>query len=255
MADVASLVSPPVALAAAAAPFRRLTVDHLRFVANGTTILDDLSVTLSPHGLTVLLGPNGAGKSVFLRLLNGLLTPTAGGIRWGDEPVSDATRRRQGFLFQKPVLLKRSALANLVFVLKLRRSRDARHAAERLLEEAGLAALAGRPARVLSGGERQRLALVRALATDPEVLLLDEPAAGLDPASTALLEETITRAVRRGVKVVLVTHDVGQARRLADDVLFLSRGRIAEHQPARDFFANPRSDEACAYLSGRLIMP
>lgn len=254
MADVATFGLPADAFTATRdAPFRALTVDGLCFVANGTTILDDISVRLPPSGLTVLLGPNGAGKSVFLRLVNGLLAPTAGVIRWGDEAVSEATRLRQGFLFQKPVLLKRSALANLLFVLKLRGHRHPRGTAERLLAEAGLAALADRPARVLSGGERQRLALVRALATDPDVLLLDEPAAGLDPASTALLEETIARAVRRGVKVLLVTHDVAQARRLADDVLFLSRGRIAEHQPARDFFANPRSDEARAYLSGRLI--
>ncbi|WP_181704287.1 ATP-binding cassette domain-containing protein [Chthonobacter albigriseus] len=232
---------------------RSLQTVDLGFEAGGKTILDKVSMTLSPSGLTVLLGPNGAGKSVFLRLANGLLLPTRGTVRWGDDRPTDATRLTQSFVFQRPVLLRRSALDNVAFVLKLRGVAEARGKARSLLDAAGLGALADRPARVLSGGEQQRLAIVRALATGPGVLLLDEPTASLDPASVAAVEALIRSAESQGVKVILVTHDVAQARRLAHDVVFLSGGVVREHTAAADFFLSPHSAEARAYLDGRLI--
>lgn len=123
-----------------------------------------------------------------------------------------------------------------------------------LLDLAGLRALAHRSARVLSSGEQQRLSIVRALAADPDLLLLDEPTANLDPYATRMIEALIRQAEARGVTVVLVTHDVGQARRLADDVIFLNRGRVTEQTPADNFFDEPQTAEASAYLAGRLLL-
>ena len=167
--------------------------------------------------------------------------------------MSDAIRLRQAMVFQRPVVLRRSVGENLDFVLRLRGSRDPARRDE-LLDHVGLLERARQPARQLSGGEQQRLALARALATDPEILFLDEPTASLDPASIAKIEDIVRDTERRGTKGVFITHDIGQARRLARDVVFLHNGRIAEHAPAADFFASPTSDAARAYLEGRLVV-
>lgn len=220
----------------------------------GRRLIDNVDLTIGGGGLTVIMGPNGAGKSVLLRLLAGLLPPDGGTVRWAGRAPDRARTPRLGFVFQQPVLLRRSALANIRYVLRDgdRRARSARALAA--LTRAGLAHLADMPARLLSGGEQQRLALARALAPDPEVLLLDEPCANLDPAATAAIETLVADAARNGTKVVLVTHDIGQARRLADEVVFLHGGRIAERSPAATFFDMPVSDAAGAYLAGRLIL-
>jgi tungstate transport system ATP-binding protein len=201
----------------------------------------------------MVMGPNGAGKSLLLRLLHGLLTPSSGQVLWHGRPLDDDLRRRQAMVFQRPVLLRRSVAANIRFVLKLRGLAAPERTAE-ILHEVGLGKQAGQPARLLSGGEQQRLSLARALALEPEVLLLDEPTASLDPASTAAIETIVQGAHRRGTKVIFVTHDIGQARRLADDVVFLNRGRLLEHTPAPQFFGNPVSQPARDYLAGRLIL-
>ncbi len=213
--------------------------------------LDAVSFDLRPTGCTVILGPNGAGKSLLLKLLHGLIMPTSGRIEWGGSVPSDVTHR-QAMVFQKPILLRRSVSANIEFVLKAR----GRKAADcnRLLDHVGLLHKARQPARLLSGGEAQRLALARALATEPEVLLLDEPTASLDPASVLAIEKIVSEASARGVRIVLVTHDIGQARRLADDVLFLSGGQVLEHAPADQFFPEPRCQAARDYLQGKLVV-
>ena len=256
---VAALRSPFLAAgtgiaAARERPLLPLRLEEVQFSAGGRTILDRVTLTLGPAGLTVLLGPNGAGKSVLLRLVNGLLVPSSGRIRWGAEEPGPAVRRRQALVFQSPALLRRSELANVAFAVRLRGGGNVRARAMAALEEAGLAALAGRPARVLSGGEQQRLALARALVGSPEVLLLDEPTASLDPASVAKLEGMITEAVRQGTRVILVTHDIAQARRLADEVVFMARGRVTERTASADFFTRPASPEARAYLAGQLVL-
>jgi tungstate transport system ATP-binding protein len=231
-------------------------VQDLRFEAGGQRLLDGIDLVLDQTSTTVIMGPNGAGKSLLLRLLHGLLTPTAGTVRWNGRAPDRAIRRRQAMVFQKPVLLRRSVLANVTYALKVHgvprsqrrpRARDA-------LAEAGLAELARRPARVLSGGEQQRLALARAWATDPEVLLLDEPTANLDPAGAHAVERIVAAIKQRSTKIVLTTHDLGQARRLADEVVFLHRGRLLEHCPARRFFDQPQSEQARAFLSGELVL-
>lgn len=221
--------------------------------ADGTRLIDIANLRLEAGALSVVMGPNGAGKSLLLRLLHGMIAPTAGTILWGGAPLSEAIRLRQAMVFQKPVLLRRSVAANIDFVLKLR-GRSAERKRLDLLEQVGLEDKAAQPARLLSGGEQQRLALARALATAPDVLFLDEPTASLDPASVLMIEEIVRGAQDRGTKVVFVTHDVGQARRLADEILFIHRGRVLEHSPAAGFFNTPASQEAGEYLAGRIVL-
>ncbi len=215
------------------------------------TVLDGLTLDLGPIGCTVVMGPNGSGKSLLLKLLHGLIAPAAGRIDWGGQAPADVTSR-QALVFQKPVLLRRSVAANMDFVLRARGKDRGRRDA--WLDHVGLAHKAHQPARLLSGGEAQRLALARALATEPEVLLLDEPTASLDPASVIAIERIVDDACRRGVRIIFVTHDPGQARRMADDVVFLHRGRVAEHASAADFFPEPRCEAARDYLNGRIVV-
>lgn len=230
-----------------------VTVEDLTYQAGGTVLIKGIDLTLDAGGVTVIMGPNGAGKSLFLRLLHGLLEPSGGWIAWGGHPLDDAVRRRQAMVFQRAVMLRRSVAANIDFVLRLRGRADPARRRE-ILEHAGLAAHADQPARLLSGGEQQRLALARALATEPDVLFMDEPTSNLDPASTLVIED-ITKAARdRGTKIVFITHDMGQARRLADDVVFMHRGKVLEHSPAAAFFNQPASAEAGDYMAGKIIL-
>jgi tungstate transport system ATP-binding protein len=218
-----------------------------------TPLIDGIDLTIAGENLMVVMGPNGAGKSLLLRLLHGLIAPTSGQVLWGGRPLDDALRRRQAMVFQRPVLLRRSVAANIRFALKLSHQ-AAPDSILAILREVGLEAQAGQPARLLSGGEQQRLSLARALALEPQVLFLDEPTASLDPASTAAIETIVKQARDRGTKIIFVTHDVGQARRLADEVVFLDRGRLTEHTPAGRFFDNPASEAAREYLAGRLVL-
>jgi tungstate transport system ATP-binding protein len=211
-------------------------------------IIEPLTLELRAGPSTVILGANGAGKSVLMRLMHGLLTPTEGRVSWsGGNP-----RRHQAMVFQRPVMLRRSALANVVYALKVAGVVDAQRVAMGALEEVGLAHLAHRSARVLSGGEQQRLALARAWALHPEVLFLDEPTASLDPGATREIEALIRAFDAAGTKVVMATHNLGQARRLGDEVLFLHQGRLVERTPVDQFFAKPASPEAAAFIRGEL---
>lgn len=228
-----------------------LAVRDLVLRYGDVTVLDHLSLDLGPSGCTMIMGPNGSGKSLLLKLLHGLVSPSAGRIDWGGYGPAEAMRR-QALVFQKPVLLRRSVAANVDFVLQARGKDRARCGG--LLAHVGLSHKAAQPARLLSGGEAQRLALARALATDPEVLFLDEPTASLDPASVLAIEEIVAGARTRGMRIIFVTHDAGQARRMADDVVFLHRGRVAEHSRACDFFPDPRSAAARDYLQGRIVV-
>ena len=239
-----------------AGSIRPVTVQGLSFAAGGQRLLDDLDLALDRTSTTVIMGPNGAGKSLLLRLLHGLLTPTSGEVRWNGRAPDRGVRRRQAMVFQKPVLLRRSVLGNVTYALKVHGVARAGRRARALgaLADAGLEALARRPARVLSGGEQQRLALARAWATRPEVLFLDEPTANLDPAGAQAVERMVAAIKDRGTKIVLTTHDLGQARRLADEVVFLHRGRLVEHAPAPRFFDQPQSVQAQAFVAGDLVL-
>lgn len=230
-----------------------LETQDLGFAAGATRILSDVALSITAGAPTVIIGPNGAGKSVLLRLLHGLLTPTDGHIRWGD--LGGDASRRQAMVFQRPVLLRRSAIANVLYPLRLAGipAQQRRERAEQALALVGLSMLAERPARRLSGGEQQRLALARAAATGAEVLFLDEPCASLDPGATRAVEQIVSRLAAQGTKIVMTTHDLGQARRLAGDIVFLHAGRVVERAPAETFFAGPSAPEAAAFLRGDLL--
>jgi tungstate transport system ATP-binding protein len=184
----------------------------------------------------------------------GLLPLTRGAISWGGRESASAARR--AIVFQRPAMLRRSAEANIRYALKAAGIPRAQHQARiaELLTLVGLEGLAKRPARRLSGGEQQRLALARALARDPAVLFLDEPTASLDPAATKAIEDIVSAVTVRGVKVVISTHDLGQAKRLAGDVVLLHRGRVIEHGGAQDFFAQPKTQEARQFTAGELLV-
>jgi tungstate transport system ATP-binding protein len=228
-----------------------LALQNVSFVAGGRAIIDEVSCELAAGPRTVILGPNGAGKSVLMRLCHGLLQPTSGRIVW--RGTRDQRRpRAQAMVFQRPVMLRRSALRNVIYGLSLaglsRQERERR--ARRVLDAVGLADAAGNPARVLSGGEQQKLALARAWALEPEVLFLDEPTANLDPGATRDVERIVDEIHASGTKIVMTTHNLGQARRLADEILFMSAGRLADHAPAERFFAQPSTPEAAAFIRG-----
>jgi tungstate transport system ATP-binding protein len=222
--------------------------------AGAVTILDGISLTIAPGAPTLLIGPNGSGKSTLIRLGMGLIEASAGRVSWGGR--SDANSKRRAMVFQRPVMLRRTAAENIAYALASRGVSKGEHAARTvsLLQRVGLADLADRPARRLSGGEQQRLALARALACEPEVLFLDEPTASLDPASTKAVEDIVRATAESGVKIVMASHDLGQAKRLAGDVIFLVRGRLIERAQANSFFASPAAPEATAFLRGDLVI-
>lgn len=230
-----------------------LHVSGLVYAIGGSRLIDGIDLAIEAGALTVVMGANGAGKSVLLRLLHGLLTPTAGTIYWAGQAPGEAVRNRQAMVFQRPVLLRRSVAANLDFVLRLRGRVDPERR-QALLERVGLSTRVWHSARLLSGGEQQRLALARALAVEPEVLFLDEPTASLDPASVLTIETLVREVQAAGTKVIFVTHDVAQARRLAGDVVFLHHGQLIEHAEATRFFEQPSSAVAAAYLEGRIVV-
>jgi tungstate transport system ATP-binding protein len=224
-----------------------LLLQEVSFTVNGRTIIDRISVEIAAGPRTIILGPNGAGKSVLMRLCHGLLKPTAGVIAWRG-PRNGGLR--QAMVFQRPVMLRRSALANVVYGMGLAgiapRERELR--ARDVLEAVGLSHLADRPARMLSGGEQQRVALARAWALNPEVLFLDEPTANLDPGATRDIERIIAQIHASGTKIIMSTHNLGQARRLGDEILFLYQGRLAERAPVERFFRRPASSEAASFI-------
>src|SRR5712671_5734789 len=225
-----------------------LRLDNVSFAVAGRPIIEPVTLALEAGPSTIILGPNGAGKSVLMRLMHGLLAPSSGTIAWsGADP-----RRRQAMVFQRPVMLRRSALQNIVYAVEAAGVGDSARLAREALEEVGLGALAHRPARVLSGGEQQRLALARAWALHPEVLFLDEPTASLDPSATREIESVIKAFDAAGTKVVMATHNLGQARRLGDEILFLDQGRLVERAPVEQFFPKPQSAQAAAFIKGEL---
>lgn len=235
-----------------------LSANEIVLARDGRTLLDNVSFSLNgTSGVTVLLGPNGAGKSLLVRTLCGLLKPDHGDVRWADQQPSRLGAKRIGIVFQSPVLLSRSVRENIFYALRATgvsadqwpdRTNEA-------LKRAGLEFLSEQDAGSLSGGEKQRLALARALACDPEVLVLDEPCANLDPASTAAIENTLRHVRDTGTPILFITHDINQARRVADQIVFMSKGRIVERRDdAAGFFHEPQTREARAYLRGELLV-
>ena len=230
-----------------------LALHGVSFSMRGKTIIEPLSLEIAAGPSTIILGANGAGKSVLMRLMHGLLAPSSGRVAWR-ETEAGRLRRLQAMVFQRPIMLRRSAIANVRYALKISgmSARDRERTALDALDEVGLRHVARQPARALSGGEQQRLALARAWALHPEVLFLDEPTASLDPTATREIEAVIRAFDAAGTKIVMATHNLGQARRLGDEVLFLHQGRLVERAPVERFFAAPASEEAAAFIKGEL---
>nr|VFK37474.1 MAG: amino acid ABC transporter ATP-binding protein, PAAT family [Candidatus Kentron sp. SD]VFK42231.1 MAG: amino acid ABC transporter ATP-binding protein, PAAT family [Candidatus Kentron sp. SD]VFK79675.1 MAG: amino acid ABC transporter ATP-binding protein, PAAT family [Candidatus Kentron sp. SD] len=231
-----------------------LILEDVCFEAGGNRLLHEISFRLDHGPRTVILGPNGAGKSLTLRICHGLLAPTKGRVRWRRD-AGDPALRQQAMVFQRPVLLRRSVMANVEYALRLRglpKSLRKSIVAD-ALNVVGLKPLMNRPARVLSTGEQQRLALARAWALRPQVLFLDEPTANLDPSATRAVEEIINVFYRAGTKIVMTTHDLGQAHRVADEILFFHRGQLIERSLVDDFFSRPCTREADAFVKGELL--
>lgn len=253
-ADAFVAAAPSGESAAARAHTLPLAVEGLGYRAGGRELLAGVSFTVHAGTFNVILGPNGAGKSLLLRLCHGLLQPDAGRIAWHGLTPAQA-RPHHAMVFQRPVVLRRSVAANVNYAMRVRRvpraqRRSRVHAA---LQATNLAQLAHAPATRLSGGEQQRLAMACAWALEPEVLMLDEPCANLDPRSTLDVENLIGTLRARGTTIMMTTHDLAQARRLGERVLFLNRGRLVEDAGASEFFAGPRSAEARAFLEGKLL--
>lgn len=230
-------------------------LDDVGFAAGGRQLLTGISTRLGCVPITAVLGPNGAGKTLLLRICRGLLTPTRGSVRWGIASTGQLGVR-VGYVPQHPVMLRRSVEANVNYALSLtgvprRRRADAARSA---LAAVRLEGFARTGARRLSGGERQRLAIARAWAQRPAALLLDEPAAHLDPAATISIEESIEAVRDAGTRIILCTHDLNQARRLADEVVFMHHGRILEQASGSVFFGQPQSDEAARFVAGELLV-
>lgn len=232
-----------------------LNVEGITYSAGGRVLIDGISFLLPRGGVTCILGPNGAGKSLLLRLCHGLIKPEAGQIQWANGDGKLAGRKRHGMVFQSPVMLRRSGSENIEHALRaagLNRA-ESRLRAAITLERFGLSSIAAQPARFMSGGEQQRLAIARAWALRPELIFLDEPCSQLDPGAVRQIEEMLYSLEAEGVTLVMTTHDLGQARRIADNIMFLNRGRLLEMERALDFFAAPKTAEARAFLAGDLL--
>jgi tungstate transport system ATP-binding protein len=229
-----------------------LRLEQVGLTVGSRAILQGVTAVLDAGVRTIILGANGAGKSVLLRICHGLLAPTTGTVRWNAE--ASLAARRQAMVFQRPVMLRRSAEANVAYALRLRKvpRLQRRPQARAALARVGLEALATHAARTMSVGEQQRLALGRAWALRPEVLFLDEPTASLDPGAINAIESIVEAMHAEGTKIVMVTHNLGQARRLGDEILFLHEGRLCERTPAERFFRRPDSAEAQRFLEGEL---
>jgi len=231
-----------------------LLIKNLSIAKQGNLLLDNISLSIESNNITIILGPNGAGKSLLLRAAHGLEEPSEGTLSWnGKNPQTQDSWR--SYIFQKPVLLRRSVRANLEYSLSLHRvsKNEYDDKINYALEQTGLSKLTDRNARVLSGGEQQRLNIARALVLNPKIILLDEPTAELDPGGTAIIERLIETIAQQDTKIVMSTHDLGQAKRLASDILFLHQGRLIEHTASETFFEDAQTQTAKDFIAGKLL--
>ena len=231
--------------------FLPVRTENLSYYIDSKAIISDLSVNIFSDKITIIMGPNGAGKSIFLKLLNGIIKPTSGKILWNKSKDFSLIMRKQALVFQKPILLRRSVMANLDFIDSLFNIKS-EFDKDQLLKIVDLLNQKNQPARLLSLGEQQRLSLIRALLIRPSLIMLDEPTANLDPASTKIIEDIIVSLKEFGIKIIFVTHNILQAKRLADEVIFFDKGKLIEHKNAKEFFTKPSSKQVSKYLNGIL---
>ncbi len=230
-----------------------LTLENATAHMRGKKLVGPVSLTLAPTGFTMVIGPNGAGKTTLLRLMHGLQRCSGGAVRWA-LPAAQA-RDRQAFVFQSPIMMRRKVVDSLAYPLRLRGMGKAA-ALEKATSCAGNFGLTGLLeswAPLLSGGEKQKLSLARALIIEPEILFLDEPCANLDGRATREIEAILQQVQARGTRLVMSTHDMGQARRLAQDVIFMLHGKVHEQADVERFFTAPRTNEATAFINGDIV--
>ncbi len=234
-----------------------IEANGLRVMRDGRALLDGVDITVTgAQGIVAIVGPNGAGKSLLLRAMAGLVQPDAGQVQWAGKLPDAARIARLGFVLQRPVLLRRTARANLEFALRIAGCARVERSDRALdaLNRAGLAHAANAPAHALSGGEQQRLALTRAMLLKPECLFLDEPTANLDPSSVHAFERQLARARDQGMPMLMVSQDLVQVRRIADRVIFMAKGRILEQASADRFFTARQSPEAQSFFNGEFVL-
>ena len=225
----------------------------LSVVLGQKLILDKINCKIKSNSITAVLGPNGAGKSIFLQTINGLVFIQSGRLNFNSMQNNQEIREQQAMVFQTPVLLRRTVMANMQFVSNLR-NKKSNQLLKNLLDKVGLEGYEEKPARLLSGGEKQRLSMARALIVNPNLLLLDEPTANLDPYSLNLIEDLVLEENSIGKTVIFTTHDMSQAKRLATDVIFLNKGKVLEQTVSKTFFKKPKTFEAQKYINGEILI-
>jgi len=216
-------------------------------------ILDKINCKIKSNSITAVLGPNGAGKSIFLQTINGLFSIQSGRLNFNLMEINQEIRKQQAMVFQNPVLLRRTVIANLQFISNLR-NKESNRLLKKILSKVGLEGYEKKPARLLSGGEKQRLSMARALIINPNLLLLDEPTANLDPYSLNLIEDLVLEENSIGKTIIFTTHDMSQAKRLATDVIFLNKGKLLEQTISKTFFKSPKTLEAQKYINGEILI-
>ena len=225
----------------------------LSVVLGQKIILDKINCKIKSNSITAVLGPNGAGKSIFLQTINGLVFIQSGRLTFNSMQNNQEIREQQAMVFQTPVLLRRTVMANMQFVSNLR-NKKSNQLLKNLLDKVGLEGSEEKPARLLSGGEKQRLSMARALIVNPNLLLFDEPTANLDPYSLNLIEDLFLEENSIGKTVIFTTHDMSQAKRLATDVIFLNKGKVLEQTVSKTFFKKPKTFEAQKYINGEILI-
>ena len=230
-----------------------IKIKNISILLNDRLILRNINCQINDKSITAILGPNGAGKSLLLQTINGLTPILNGEITYNLRQLDDNIRKKQAMVFQSPTLLRRTVLGNMEFVNSINKNTNMLDV-KSILKKVGLEAFNNKPARLLSGGEKQRLSLARALLIQPKLLLLDEPTANLDPYSLKLIEDLISEENSKGTTIILTTHDMSQAKRLASDIIFINKGEILEQTQAKIFFKEPQTIEAKRYLTGEILL-
>ncbi len=231
-----------------------IKVKKLNFEKGNRKLLIDISCEIKAKGITIILGPNGAGKTLFLKCLHGLINSSNCEITFANKTLNTNIRRQQSMVFQSPILLRRSVFKNISFALQQRTKIINKEKILNVLRRVDLLNLVNENAVFLSGGEKQRLSLARAIVTLPKVLFLDEATSNLDPYSIQIIEKIIKEVNKQGTKVIAVTHDLLQARRLAHDIIFINKGKVCEFTGAKIFFSKPKSKEGKLFLAGKFIV-